>query len=287
MLKYVLYRTFFIFIYNKNEIFRKIGGNVMNDETLQNEVDYLFEKYNNIVYDPDKFTIFLDDDKFLFGVLSPENDESHLSKEMQYKTLYDTLIDLDAKIKFSFDNALKCSYQRNLIDNFSIHKRGTSEETLAYYYVENALFRTSSLWDILAQLYCLFYNIKIPKNYIYYNKLFDTSNEPYYKRYSINEIDNFEEVKEKFDSIHNYIVEADNWQKSGEWEGNHDYVNKFRNKMIHRNSPNVPTMSDFDFNMKDEPRFMLKRIIEDYNRVSIYLKEIIDRVYEQHFSKFK
>lgn len=57
------------------------------------------------------------------------------------------------------------------------------EERLAYYYIENSLFRISSLWDILAQLFCLYYNIKIPTNDIYYNKLFNQERKDYYRKY--------------------------------------------------------------------------------------------------------
>ena len=56
--------------------------------------------------------------------------------------------------------------------------------------------------------------------------------------------------------------------------------------MIHRNSPNVPVMSDFDTNLKNHPVFQLKRIIEDYAVVSQYIKEILDEIEEEVMSSF-
>ena len=82
---------------------------------------------------------------------------------MQYKTIHDTLMDLDWKIKLSFENAIKFSYSDTVRNNFNLIRTDAEEEKLAYYYIENALFRTSSLWDMLAQLYRLFYDIDIPK----------------------------------------------------------------------------------------------------------------------------
>ena len=66
------------------------------------------------------------------------------------------------------------------------------------------------------------------------------------------------------------------------WKGDHKYINECRNKMTHRNSPNVNAMSDFDLNFKDSPDFMLKRIIDDYNVASNYIKEILDRIEEEY-----
>ena len=46
-------------------------------------------------------------------------------------------------------------------NNFSIFAQEprSREEFLAYYFSENALFRLSTLWDILAQFYNIFYNL--------------------------------------------------------------------------------------------------------------------------------
>ncbi|MGL5086852.1 MAG: hypothetical protein ACRC68_14270 [Clostridium sp.] len=48
--------------------------------------------------------------------------------------------------------------------------------------------------------------------------------------------------------------------------------------MTHRNSPNITVISDYDFNFKSHPSFLLKRIIEDYSVVSKYIKEFLDEI---------
>jgi hypothetical protein len=103
-------------------------------------------------------------EKFLFGIVSTPNNPAPFSELMQYKTIYDTLRDLDYKIKISFEKAIYYSYSSNVQNNFSILNNSSEEETMAYYYIENALFRTSSLWDMLAQLYRLYYHIQIDQD---------------------------------------------------------------------------------------------------------------------------
>lgn len=238
---------------------------MMNNQK-DKEILYLQNKFLSVVYNPQRFMIMLGDDKFLFGSISVEDNESPFGKFMQYKAIYDTLMDLDWKIKLSFEEAIKFSYSDAVISDFSVIKTDSQEEKLAYYYIENALFRTVSLWDMLAQLYRLFYNINIPKEKIYYKKIFNPKNE-----YS----DNF---KTKSTEIYGYIEQDDNTDCVGEWEGNHSFANDFRNKMTHRNSPNVAVMSDYDVNLKQHPAFQLKRIIEDYAVVSQYIEEILDEI---------
>lgn len=250
------------------------------DESLNKEIKYLRGKFSQISYDIDRFKLFIGEDRFLCGVLSPEGENAPFSKLMKYKTMYDTLLDLDWKIKISFDKGIEYAYSNLVQDKFNIIQTDSQEEKLAYYYIENALFRISTLWDILAQLYCLFYNIKIPNDKIYYNKLFNTKNEKYYAKYSICKIEKFEEFKKQADDINNYLEQEDDTELKGEWKGNHKYIQECRNKMTHRNSPNITVMSDYDLNVKDHPAFMLKRIVEDYSVASKYIDEILKIIEE-------
>lgn len=78
--------------------------------------------------------------------------------------------------------------------------------------------------------------------------------------------------------INEYFNQEDNTSCDDMWEGNHRYVNDCRNKMTHRNSPNVSAMSDYDINMKQHPTCMLKRIIEDYAVVTRYIVDILEKI---------
>lgn len=230
------------------------------------EVEYLKKKISEVSYNPKRFKVFFGEDRFLFGVISPEGEETPFSKLMQYKAVYDTLQNLDWKIKISLKKGIDYAYSELVQENFSLVNINTEEESLAYYYIENALFRTSSLWEMLAQLYCLFYEINIRKDRIYYNKIFNP------------DLSLAAKFKEKAIEINNYIRQEDETGIEGEWKGNHKYTNDCRNKMTHRNSPNVTTISDYDCNFKDHPSFILKRVIEDYAVVSKYLREMLDEI---------
>ncbi|WP_102694147.1 Cthe_2314 family HEPN domain-containing protein [Rummeliibacillus pycnus] len=233
------------------------------------EVKYLRNKINDISYDEDRFTLMLGSDKYIFGIVSAANDSTPISEIIKYKTIYDTLKDLDSKIKLSFKKAINYTYSANVQKNYSILKTSSEEEVLAYYYIENALFRTISLWDMLGQLYRLFYKIEIPNNEVYYNRIFNPKN-----NYS-------EQFKDKSKTIHAYLTQKDDIKVDGEWRGNHRFVNNYRNKMIHRNSPSVAAISDYDVNLKHHPSFLLKRIIEDYYVVSKFLSDILDEIDEE------
>lgn len=231
------------------------------------EIEYLERKLNEIHYDSNLFKIMFGENKFIFGITSADNDmATELGEIMKYNTLYQTLIDLDMKIKISFREAIDFAYSENVLKNFSILESKMDEEILAYYYIENALFRTSSLWDMLAQFYRLQFKVDVEVHRVYYNKMFNP-NSPLSNGF-----------KDHATIISNYLNQEDDISLDGEWNGNHKFVNEIRNKMIHRNSPNVSVISDFDVNFKHHPTMLLKRIIEDYNKVSKFISSIIEEI---------
>lgn len=239
-----------------------------NSLVLKNnkEVEYLLSKMNEIYYNENRFRVLIEKDKYIFGVVSAENEPSYISKIIQYKTIYETICDFDFKIKLSFKKAIEYSYSTNVQEQFSLLKNSSVEEIYSYYYIENALFRTSSLWDMLAQLYRLYYQINVKPNEVYYNQIFNPKS-----RYSKN-------FKKKATLISNYLKQEDDTAVNGEWKGNHKFVNACRNKMTHRNSPNITVLSNFDVNFKHHPTYLLKRIVEDYNVVSKFISDIMDDI---------
>ena len=246
----------------------------ISDLELRKEKEYFNNKLSQVIYNPNRFKVLIGEDRFLFGIVSAGDSEAPFSRLMQYKTLYDTLMDLDWKIKFSFDKAIEYAYSEPVQNNFSIFRVETEEERNAYYYIENALFRISSLWDLLAQFYRLFYKLEMPKERVYYKKVFDPS------------LQSSDRFKVKATEINNYLEESDDTDCEGEWKGNHSFVNDIRNKMTHRNSPNIAVMSDYDMNFKQHPTFIIKRILEDYVTASKYMKEILDEIEKEVMESF-
>lgn len=235
----------------------------MHDE----EIKYLLDIVDGIQYHKNRFKVMIGEDRYLLG-FSPSLDSVNnpLCRLMQYKTLYDTLVDLDYKIKISFRKAIEHAYSDKLNESFSLFQENTKEEINTYYFIENALFRTSSLWDLLAQLYRLYYNIEIDVTEVHYKKIFNPK---------LKFCDSF---KEQATEINSYLNQDDDIECQDKWKGNHRYANDCRNKMIHRNSPNVASMSDYDVNFKKHPSYMLKRIIEDYDMTSIYIDKILNEI---------
>ncbi len=246
-----------------------------NLDRTNTEKEYFNNKLSQVKHNPDRFKLMIGEDRYLFGVVSAGDEEAPFSRLMQYKTLYDTLLDLDWKVKLSFEMAIKYAYSESVQNNYSLFKKGTEEEQMAFYYIENALFRTSSLWDLLAQFYRLFYKIDIPKERVYYSKIFNP------------ELELSDKFKTKAIEITAYFKETDDTDCNGEWKGNHSFVNNIRNKMTHRNSPNVAVMSDYDTNLKQHPVFLIKRILEDYVTVTKYIKEILDEVEKEVMASFE
>lgn len=238
--------------------------------SVEKEVKYLLETLSVAKYDEYRFTLFCGDEKFIFGVSSSKEGDSPIAKLLQYKTIYDSLIDINRKIHYSFQKAIEYSYSDNLQNNFNIISNAISEEEmLAFYYLENAMFRTSSSWDMLAQLYRLYFDINIPADKVYYKKIFNPQ-ERFCKSF-----------EDKARIIYAYIEETDDTECDGMWKGNHSFVNGMRNKMTHRNSPNVSVVSDFDMNFKSHPCFVLKRTIEDYVVSFKYISEILNDIEEK------
>ena len=74
------------------------------------EIRYLYSLINSVEYPSNAFTIIQSDGKYIFGITSAPGQESPLSKILEYKTISDTLCDLDEKVKLSLKMAIKSSY---------------------------------------------------------------------------------------------------------------------------------------------------------------------------------
>lgn len=246
----------------------------MNSQ-IESEIKYLTTRLHQVSYNNERFKLYIEGNKFICGIITPSNATSLESKILEYNTLYNTLKDLDWKIKTSFEESIKYTYTESVLNHFKMIGKPSEDENLAYYYIENALFRTITLWDILAQLYRIHYQINISIYKVGYKKIFNP-NSP-----------NSDSFKAKATEINNYINEKDDeHDQNGEWKGNHDAVNMYRNKMTHRNAPSIASMSNFDFNLKTHPTVILKQGIEDYYVVSKYIQEILDIIEKDCIEKF-
>lgn len=233
------------------------------------EKEELKKEILKVNYEEDMFKISVGDGKYIFGVRT--TDEAYngvFAKTSQYKTLYNTLRDVDSKIKYSFEEGIENTYSPAMNNNFSIFAQEprSREEFLAYYFSENALFRLSTLWDILAQFYNIFYNLGKENYDIHYKDIFNPQKEK-----SI-------AYRDKAEKINSYIKEKLERHEDDSLTGTHAFVNNLRNKMTHRNSPSITEFSNFDINIRSHPASIFCKMIKDYTFVSKELKEILNKI---------
>lgn len=140
---------------------------------------------------------------------------------------------------------------------------------MAIYYTENAIFRISVLWDLLAQLFNLKEGLGKPFEKVYATQLFhDTQQGKHPHPFAV--------------KVYSYMQQQDNSDVEP-WEGNYTYVKEFRDKMTHRSSPNISSFSNFAQELRMPMMYVLKRVIEDYKQASEFISEIIKEILSENY----
>lgn len=235
---------------------------------MHEEEKHLRFLYENIQYNPDLFKIYVGEGKYIMGYSSNDSNYNPDNSFFVYKTLYDTIVDLNNKIQKSFNLALHWEYSSD-IDKFNPVKMPSIEEKEAIYYTENAIFRILTLWDLLAQLYNVKYKLIEDPSKVYYTQLFHNEAQGKHPNLLAKQIYEYISEKEPEDQM---------YEKNDFWLGNHNYIKIYRDKMTHRNSPNVVTISSYDIEFRMPMRYVLKRVIEDYVKVSEFIKVILTEI---------
>lgn len=201
----------------------------------------------------DSFKVIGMEGKEVIGFMSGKTDGSIVDKHYVYQTIYKSIKHVDYYVKKSLYNALDMIYEQDYKD-FSPFQSPNELEVEAIYYVENAVFRTVILWDFLAQLYNEYFGLGLKRKDVSYKRLFKS-----------------QKNEDLANRIHTYL-EIDN----GEVKGHHKFVSKYRNKMTHRNSPNIMTLSSYDFNLNLPMLTVNYHVIKDYENVSLFIRELLD-----------
>jgi hypothetical protein len=225
--------------------------------------NYLKGLVTAVAYDDDLFTLRLENDnKAILGVMG-RGTFSGMHKHFEYKTLYDSVIHLDLAVNMSLNLAIDYAYE-NYEDEYNPFSQDVSEsEMAAIYYIENAVFRTAILWDMLAQLFNVKHNLIADKSKIFYKS---------FLKKELGKVDATNATV-----ITDYLEQDDNTDNEL-WQGNHVYISEYRNQMTHRNSPNVNSMSNYACQIRLPARYVLKRVVEDYSKVSEFIKNFIDDI---------
>lgn len=223
----------------------------------------LIEKLDSIQYDEHKFELRTEDNRRVL-VMAPKNSDDPAAKATTFRALYDTVMDLDWKIKASLKIAAEYIFSYD--KNFEPFSPISNAEKAAIYYVENALYRNSILWDMLAQGYRVFFDVKKNKkgnpidiNHVNYKSFFDPK-KTYHTKF-----------ESEADKIYQYISYEENDTK-----GYHGFVNDLRNEMTHKLSPNISIMSNYKMNLRCPLSIQLECIVEDYVMASKFLTDFFD-----------
>lgn len=137
----------------------------MEDE----EKAYLYRLIDAVIYNEDLFTINYgaeNSGKVIFGAFFQSG---NINKFFMYKTLYDTIVHTNTAIRRSLKTAIPYAYIDT--ENYDPFFPSKNEQEAAYF-IENTVFRTIILWDILAQLYNAKYEIEQDASRIFYKKFF-------------------------------------------------------------------------------------------------------------------
>lgn len=223
----------------------------MNYNDFQNKLD-------SIQYNEDRFKMWTEDGRTAM-VLSPSRAKDPKGTISMMRSVYKSVLELDWKIKVSL--SIAAAHVLKDDENVNSWLPVAYSQKAASYYIENALFRLTSLWDMLAQGYRVLYDVKknlmgkkIDINHMKYKNFFDHTKTPH---------TNFEdEANRIFDYISNNC--------------NHRTTNELRNQMAHIFTPNLFYISNYTVNAPYPMSFQITTILEDYIKVTKYLSELFD-----------
>lgn len=194
--------------------------------------------------------------KEVVGFMSSHNDVSFINKHFNLQAIHRSIRHTNFFIKKSLDKALENIYIQDY-KKVELFQPANEFEMEAIFYVENAIFRTVVLWDLLGQLYNEYFNIGVSPRSLYYKGFFKKQKQ-----------------EELANNIFMYLEKKD-LEVDGEMKGHHKFISDYRNKMTHRNSPSVTTLSSFDHNIRLPMRFVNYRVIKDYEKVTLFIQELL------------
>ena len=234
---------------------------------MENEVREIEETLKTIHYDTKLFEIGFGENSYVFGAILKE--QPGFCEYFSYKTLYDSIIDIDKKIKHSVCMGLQRA-EIPVGNNWNPFERPTASEWEAMYYAENALFRVSVLWDLLAQLFNIKEGLGKRNDKVYAEQVFHDAQQGAKPNLFAKK-------------VYEYMKEDDDVE-SEPWRGHYTFLKEYRNKMTHRYSLSVSTLSNYAIDIRLPAIYYLYRITMDYKQVSVFIHELIDRIINKDIS---
>lgn len=223
----------------------------MNYNDFQNKLD-------SIQYSENRFKLWMEDGRTVM-VLSPSRVNDPKGTISMMRSVYKSVLELDWKIKVSLSIAAVHILKDDENVNYCLPTDYSRK--VATYYIENALFRLTSLWDMLAQGYRVLYDVKknlkgkkIDIDHVKYKNFFDQTKTPH------------TDFEDEANRIFDYITK----------NCNHRTTNELRNQMAHKFTPNLFYASNYTVNVPYPMSFQITTILEDYIKVTKFLSELFD-----------
>ena len=224
----------------------------MDEESLD-----LIKKIQEIQYDREAFSMRVDDHTIVIGAIMQEDND--LQRFSTYAALYNAVLDVDEKVKVSLANAIHYAPPLSKYNPFCPQ---SEVERASAYYTENAIFRTEILWDLLAQMFNLKEGLGKPIDKVYAKQVFHDSQQGIHGSIFAKKVYAYMEEETKDDPLC----------------GNYRYVKEYRNKMTHRISPSITSLSSFDALIRMPMLYEISRVVEDYCKVSQFISELVDAI---------
>lgn len=226
--------------------------------------DLIESSYIMIEYD--KFYVDEERTKYIAFQSFPENEENKpLVKFTNITAWIDSYnYNLRACVQ-ELLSALEITYSEEFEEEFEMVSRTHSvSEYEVYTKLDYAIFRLSILWNILAQVINVEFDLEMAIDKINYKKMIEKN----------------KGLSDLLSEINDYISEIDDTKCVGFWKVNHRYVSEeLRNTAAHRYSPFITSMNNQFLNMKHHPSWILKRVSEDLGKNVYFTKKLLNREY--------
>ena len=225
------------------------------------EKEIIIQLINEYSIDIKNLYINIGDGKYISGILGSA--DKSIKNHFKYNHFIESINDLSEKTKLSI---IRCISEYEKVNYYGYNPMTNSiskEENNAYYYMENALFRELILWDSLAQLYNIYFDLNKDVSKVSYKKI-------------IKELLNSNYKCVDFKQIYNYIYEKIDISNKDIDVGIHDYICNLRHQMTHRYSIAITSLSE-NTNLRAMPDSIYK-IAKDYNIVHKYINEILNLI---------
>lgn len=224
---------------------------------------YVENILSSIKYENNAFSIYRGE-QVKFGTIV--DDIPAAQDFFNYATIYNSIVDISNKLNYSIRRAIEYAEDLNT-ELWNPFQNPSEEELIATYYVEDGIFRVETLWDLLAQISNIKFEINMPSNKIYMESFFKKLKK-----------------QEKASVFATRVCDYMNSKNecNPEQQGSYSYIREYRNKMTHRFSPNITSISNYSLEMRIPAFVLLKNLVEDYKQVTSFIKELLSEVLKDY-----